>query len=81
MNALCNSQPEELNKYLQQGYGEGNEPVTFARYTGQESAQDRERIASNPPDVLLTNYVMLELLMTRVDDNDRRVIEAATGKL
>ena len=36
-NALCNSQLEELVKFLRLGYGEGKEPVTFARYTGQES--------------------------------------------
>ena len=79
MNALCNSQVEELKKYLREGYGEGNEPVTFARYTGQENVEERERIATHPPDILLTNYVMLELLMTRVDPNDRAVIEASRG--
>ena len=36
MNALCNSQQEELQKYLGLGYPEGPK-VTFARYTGQES--------------------------------------------
>ncbi|MDP9355799.1 MAG: DEAD/DEAH box helicase [Chloroflexota bacterium] len=79
MNALCNSQLEELRKFLVCGYDDGRPPVTFARYTGQESTQDRERIAANPPDLVLTNYVMLELLMTRFDPNDRRLIEAAQG--
>lgn len=79
MNALCNSQLEELRKFLVAGYGEGHEPVRFARYTGQENKEERERIAANPPDVILTNYVMLELLMTRSDVNDCRVIEAAKG--
>ena len=55
MNALCNSQLDELHRYLRLGYGEGLEPVSFARYTGQESQEDRERIAKNPPDILLTN--------------------------
>ena len=77
MNALCNSQREELEKYLQLGYGEGDEPVTFARYTGQESHDDRERIAKNPPDILLTNYVMLELIMTRFYDTDKAIREHA----
>ena len=31
MNALCNSQCEELEKFLKRGYGAGNEPVTFIR--------------------------------------------------
>ena len=79
MNALCNSQREELEKYLRLGYGDGKEPVTFARYTGQESPEERERIAKNPPDILLTNYVMLELIMTRFDESDKAVREHAAG--
>ncbi len=79
MNALCNSQREELERYLRLGYGEGRERVTFARYTGQESQEDRERIARNPPDILLTNYMMLELLMTRFLETDRAVREHAAG--
>jgi superfamily II DNA/RNA helicase/very-short-patch-repair endonuclease len=65
MNALCNSQYGELEKFLRLGFGEGNEPVRFERYTGQETHETREQIARNPPDILLTNYVMLELLLTR----------------
>ncbi|MFF4387855.1 protein kinase [Streptomyces sp. NPDC001552] len=68
MNALANSQLKELKKYLQDGYGEGREPVTFARYTGQEDEQRRKEIRDNPPDILLTNYVMLELMLTRPAD-------------
>ncbi|MAG94459.1 MAG: hypothetical protein CMJ48_12015 [Planctomycetaceae bacterium] len=65
MNALCNSQYGELEKFLRLGFGEGNEPVRFERYTGQEAHEKREEITQNPPDILLTNYVMLELLLTR----------------
>ncbi len=79
MNALCNSQREELKRFLRLGYGEGSEPVTFARYTGQESQEERERIAKNPPDILLTNYVMLELLMTRFHEPDKAVRRHAEG--
>ena len=79
MNALCNSQCEELEKFLRLGYGLGHEPVTFARYTGQESNEERERIAKNPPDILLTNYVMLELIMTRFLETDKAVREHASG--
>ncbi|MQT05523.1 DEAD/DEAH box helicase, partial [Streptomyces jumonjinensis] len=78
MNALANSQVNELGKYLRDGYGEGREPVTFARYTGQENASDRKRIRDNPPDILLTNYVMLELMLTRPDDR-RSLIAMALG--
>jgi ATP-dependent helicase YprA (DUF1998 family) len=65
MNALANSQQGELEKFLKLGYPDGKGPVTFARYTGQESYEERQRIIANPPDILLTNYVMLELILTR----------------
>lgn len=78
MNALANSQLHELEKFLRHGYGRGSEPVTFARYTGQESADEREQILKSPPDILLTNYVMLELILTRPDER-RRLVSAARG--
>lgn len=77
MNALANSQAGELEKFLNEGYAEGQSPVTFARYTGQESEEDRQRIMTHPPDILLTNYVMLELIMTR--PRERTLIERAKG--
>lgn len=78
MNALANSQLKELDKFLLDGYGAGREPVTYARYTGQESEERRREIQNNPPDILLTNYVMLELMLTRPDDR-RSLIRMATG--
>ncbi len=65
MNALANSQLIELRKFLQWGYPPGASPVTFARYTGQEKSEERNAIIAQPPDILLTNYVMLELILTR----------------
>lgn len=78
MNALANSQRGELEKFLRNGYGVGREPVTFARYTGQETREERDRILGNPPDILLTNYVMLELVLTRPDER-ARLVKAAKG--
>ncbi|MFE3081915.1 protein kinase [Streptomyces albidoflavus] len=78
MNALANSQLMELEKYLRHGFGAGNEPVTFARYTGQESDEQRRELRKNPPDILLTNYVMLELMLTRPDDRSS-LIRMADG--
>ncbi|ABL79358.1 MULTISPECIES: DEAD/DEAH box helicase [unclassified Nocardioides] len=78
MNALANSQVNELRKFLSFGYPEGGEPVTFARYTGQESQDERIRILAEPPDILLTNYVMLELVLTRPDER-KRLVRAAQG--
>lgn len=77
MNALANSQLEEINKYLQNIIGPA--PVTFDRYTGQDPVEERQRISQNPPDILLTNFMMLELLMTRQDDLDRRVMANCVG--
>jgi superfamily II DNA/RNA helicase/very-short-patch-repair endonuclease len=77
MNALANSQLEELKKFL--GSDPASRPVTFGRYTGQESTEEREAMAANPPDVLLTNFMMLELLMTRQNDIDKAVMRNAKG--
>ena len=65
MNALANSQAIELGKFINHGFAKGSCPVTFRRYTGQESEQEKEEICTNPPDILLTNYVMLEYILTR----------------
>lgn len=74
MNALANSQLEELSKFIGK-----DGPVTFARYTGQETDEERQRIRNNPPDILLTNFMMLELLMTRQAELDRAVIRNCEG--
>ena len=77
MNALANSQAQELDKYLNSGYPNRQGPITFKRYTGQESDTEKQAIIENPPDILLTNYVMLELILTRVDE--LRLVDAAKG--
>ncbi|MFC6619270.1 DEAD/DEAH box helicase [Deinococcus radiophilus] len=75
MNALANSQVEELNKFL----GESG-LVTFKRYTGQESREEKDAIIAEPPDILLTNYMMLELILTRQDEADLvRAAEASSS--
>ena len=76
MNALANSQMYELKKFLEFGYPAGGEPVRFARYTGQENEETRRQILADPPDILLTNYVMLELVLTR-PDKQQHLIRAA----
>jgi hypothetical protein len=43
------------------------------------SYSERERICEAKPDILLTNFMMLELLMTRQDGLDRAVIANAHG--
>ncbi len=44
-------------------------------YTGQENEEERKHIINNPPDILITNYVMLEMILTRI--RDRSLIKAA----
>jgi Lhr-like helicase len=74
MNALANSQLGEISKFVKDsGLLEALRP-TVARYTGQESREEREAIAKHKPDILLTNFMMLELLMTRQDELDQAVI-------
>lgn len=73
MNALINSQSEELERYRQQYETATGEkcPFTFGKYTGQENSQAREHMQQTPPNIILTNYMMLELLMTRAGDEKR----------
>ncbi|MBW7057830.1 DEAD/DEAH box helicase [Paracoccus bogoriensis] len=79
MNALANSQIKEIEKFLDQAnLPEALRPVV-RRYTGQETQGERQEIAANPPDILLTNFMMAELLLTRQDEVDRRVIDNARG--
>jgi ATP-dependent helicase YprA (DUF1998 family) len=60
MNALINSQEIALQEMLA-----NTDQVRFAKYTGQEKPETKENIQAEPPDILLTNYVMLELILTR----------------
>ena len=79
MNALANSQIEEITRFLNQSGLSPNLLPTCARYTGQESGEERDRIRAEKPDILLTNFMMLELLMTRQSERDREVIKSADG--
>ncbi len=78
MNALANSQLGELAKFLETApFSKEKPPVRVRRYTGQESDEQRCEIRDNPPDVILTNYVMLELILTRVAE--KAIVKAAKG--
>lgn len=79
MNALANSQREELEKFIEHCGLDASLKPTFARYTGQEQDSERQAVAANAPDIILTNFMMLELLMTRQDELDRQVIENMKG--
>jgi superfamily II DNA/RNA helicase len=78
MNALANSQLGELGKFLEtMPFDKDRPPVRVRRYTGQETDEQRREIRDNPPDVILTNYVMLELILTRVAE--KAIVKAAKG--
>lgn len=67
MNALINSQFGEFERYkanYEKNTGKAF-PITFGQYTGQEKEEKRKDMREKPPQILLTNYMMLELLLTR----------------
>lgn len=81
MNALINSQHEEFDRYkssYETSTGKAF-PIAFAQYTGQEKDEKRQKMRENPPHILLTNYMMLELLLTRV--RERPIRDAIYGNL
>ena len=74
MNALINSQFEEFDRYktnFEKATGK-DFPITFGQYTGQEKEEKRQQMRENPPQILLTNYMMLELLLTRMRERTIR---------
>ncbi|TKB05364.1 MAG: DEAD/DEAH box helicase, partial [Mesorhizobium sp.] len=79
MNALANSQMKELEKFIDESGLPDHLRPTYARYTGQETQDERNAISREKPDILLTNFMMLELLMTRQAKLDQTVIENAQG--
>lgn len=86
MNALANTQYEELAKKLNDSGLKIGLYTGDTQHTGEEALRaykdvfgedavpnnseiiDREQQRRTPPDILITNYVMLELLLTRNDD-------------
>ena len=76
MNALINSQLESLQRYAKD---HTYNIVRFDKYTGQSTRDERNELQSNPPHILLTNYVMLEYLLLR--PADRNLLKQATENL
>lgn len=70
MNALVNSQYQSLQT-LRERYERAYHrpfPLRFAKYTGETEESERENLRRDPPQLLLTNYVMAELLLVRPED-------------
>ncbi len=74
MNALINSQFEEFTRYKENYESASGRlfPITFGQYTGQEREAARQKMRESPPQILLTNYMMLELLLTRTRERALR---------
>lgn len=74
MNALINSQFEEFTRYKNNYEKTTGKtfPISFGQYTGQEKEEKRAEMRENPPQILLTNYMMLELLLTRLRERSIR---------
>lgn len=66
MNALINSQAKAIERFFNNLSTAC--PLRCARYTGQESDAQKRELQQRPPHILLTNYVMLELMLTRPDE-------------
>lgn len=83
MNALINSQYNELQGYADYYQKETGRsfPITFGQYTGQEKDEARRQMQANPPDILLTNYMMLELLLTRNNDGEPKLRQSIYDNL
>ena len=77
MNALINAQLDALKAYRDRNFPDS--PVTFEQYTGQTMSENRQSIIDSPPHILLTNYVMLEYLLTR--PFERTLLHTATHDL
>lgn len=81
MNALVNSQLSALKK-LKELYERRTSrpfPVSFAKYTGETGEEARAELRQRPPQILLTNYVMAELLLVRPED--QRFLDRVGGGL
>lgn len=81
MNALANSQLqalETLKRRYEQRAGRPF-PVTFGKYTGDTRGEARDALQAHPPRLLLTNYVMAELMLVRPED--QRFFDRAGGGL
>lgn len=67
MNALINSQMLAIKQFLA-NLPVGGCPIRVESYTGQDKDDVKKAIQQNPPHMLLTNYVMLELMLTRPEE-------------
>lgn len=68
MNALANDQEKRIKEYL--AAAGVADLVDVRKYDRGTKQPERERMRTNPPRILLTNYMMLEYLLVRPADRD-----------
>jgi len=68
MNALANDQANRIDQYLAESGFSG--AITVAQYDRGTTQEKRNQLRQTPPQILLTNYMMLEYLLVRPADRD-----------
>ena len=76
MNALANSQMEELDKRIK-GSGYENKPPSNA--IPAKTMRRRARVRAAHRIFFCTNFMMLELLLTRQNEHDQQVVRNCEG--
>ena len=66
MNALANDQIRRIQGIV--GRLASDQPITVDLFVGSVEETKRKAIRKNPPDILITNYVMLDWMLTRLKD-------------
>lgn len=73
MNALANDQVRRIEEAT------ADIPATYGLFVGPVDGRERDAIRRKPPDILITNYVMLDWMLTR--SKDQPIFEASRESL
>jgi len=73
INALAGDQLRRINEVTQQ------QAITVGCFIGSTPQEERGKMTRNPPDILITNYVMLDRLITK--ERTRKMFELSSETL
>lgn len=79
MNALANDQRRRLEKAIDIINQADESLVTYEVFVGSTSDERRNAIRRDPPNILITNYVMLDWMLMR--EKDQRIFAASRSTL
>lgn len=80
MNALANDQIRRFRKVLEELHRlVPGTPVTLDLFTSSTSERERDAMRRDPPDILVTNYVMLDWMLAR--SKDQPIFAASSDSL